>query len=219
MRLRRAAKDEERQSGSFKELCEDWFRGEIESRGIKHPEAPRRYLDKYLVPKFGRMAAVDITPSDIARLIDSVKVRAPTAANDLLRFIRRILPLAYGADIVPNNPAADFSPRLDGGGTERPRNRALSTDELAQLFEKIRETETFGGDNLLAMKLLLALCVRKGELFGARWEEFDLEGRSKSGPIWYLPASRTKTGEPLNIPLVPTVVEWLERAAGGWRGQ
>lgn len=92
----------------------------------------------------------------------------------------------------------------------RPRSRALSTDELAELFESIRKTETFGGDNLLAMKLLLALCVRKGELFGARWEEFDLEGRSQSGPVWYLPASRTKTGEPLNIPLVPTVVEWLK---------
>jgi integrase len=210
MRLRRAAKDEERQRGSFKELCEDWFRGEIESRGIKHPETPRRYIDKYLVPKLGRMAAVEVTPSDIARLIDAVKIRAPAAANDLLRFTRRIFAFGVRRRIVPSNPAADFSPRLDGGGTERPRDRALSTDELVQLFHKIRETDNFGGDNLLAMKLLLALCVRKGELFGAKWEEFDLEGRSKSGPVWYLPASRTKTGEPLNVPRVQTVVEWLK---------
>jgi len=210
MHLRRAAKAEERQRGSFKELCEDWYRAEVEGRGIKHPGVPRRYLDKYLLPKLGRMAAVDVTPSDIARMIDAVKVRAPAAANDLLRYVRRIFAFGVRRRIVPNNPAADFSPRLDGGGTERPRSRALSTDELAELFESIRKTETFGGDNLLAMKLLLTLCVRKGELFGARWEEFDLEGRSQSGPVWYLPASRTKTGEPLNIPLVPTVVEWLK---------
>ncbi len=210
MRLRRAAKDEERQRGSFKELCEDWFRGEVEGREIKHPGVPRRYLDNYLIPKLGRMAAVDVTPSEVARLIDVVKIRAPAAANDLLRFVRRIFAFGVRRRIVPNNPAADFSPRLDGGGTERPRNRALSTDELAQLFEKIRETETFGGDNLLAVKLLLALCVRKGELFGARWEEFDLDGRTKAGSVWYLPASRTKTGEPLNIPLVAAVVEWLK---------
>ncbi len=210
MRVRRAAKAEERQRGSFAELCEDWFHREIADRGIKHPEAPRRYLDNYLIPKFGRMPAVEVTASDIARMIDTVKVRAPTAANDLLRFTRRIFAFGVRRRIVPSNPAADFSPRLDGGGTERARDRALSLDELAQLFEKIRETETFGGDNLLAMKLLLALCVRKGELLCARWEEFDLEGRSKSGPVWYLPASRTKTGEPLNVPLVPTVVEWLK---------
>lgn len=67
---RRAAKAEERQRGvPFKELCEDWFHAEVEGRGIKHPAVPRRYLDKYqyLLPKLGRMAAVDVTPSDIAR--------------------------------------------------------------------------------------------------------------------------------------------------------
>ncbi|OLB14681.1 MAG: hypothetical protein AUH10_03575 [Gammaproteobacteria bacterium 13_2_20CM_66_19] len=111
--------------------------------------------------------------------------------------------------MVSGNPAADFSPRLDGGGTERPRSRALSRDELAQLFEKIREEPSFGADNALAVKLLLALCVRKGELLGARWDEFDLDGNTPSGTVWHLPASRTKTGAPLEIPLVPLVVGWL----------
>jgi len=111
--------------------------------------------------------------------------------------------------MVPSNPAADFSPRLDGGGIERPRSRALSLDELAQLFQKIRETPNFGAENALALKLLLALCVRKGELLGARWVEFDLDGGTPVGAVWYLPGSRTKTGASLDIPLVPTVVGWL----------
>lgn len=105
--------------------------------------------------------------------------------------------------------AADFSPRLDGGGTERPRIRALSLSELVQLFEKIRETPSFGAGNGLALKLLLALCVRKGELLGARWEEFHLDGNTPSGAVWHLPASRTKTAAALDIPLVPVVVGWL----------
>ncbi|MDE2261166.1 MAG: site-specific integrase, partial [Gammaproteobacteria bacterium] len=91
--------------------------------------------------------------------------------------------------MVPANPASGFSPRLDGGGTERPRSRALSLDELAQLFEKVRETPSFGTANALALKLLLALCVRKGELLGARWEEFDLDGITTQGAVWHLPAS------------------------------
>jgi integrase len=86
--------------------------------------------------------------------------------------------------------------------------RSAST-ELAQLFEKIREVPSFGADNGLALKLLLALCVREGELLGARWEEFDLDGNTPLGAVWHVPASRTKTGAPLDIPLVPAVVAWL----------
>jgi hypothetical protein len=82
--IRRAALDEERQKGSFKALCEDWYRAEVQARGLKHPAVPRRYLDKYLLPKLGRLAASDVAPADIARVLDELKGRAPTAANDLL---------------------------------------------------------------------------------------------------------------------------------------
>ena len=51
--------------------------------------------------------------------------------------------------------------------------------------------------------------MRKGELLGARWTEFDLEGTTTLGAVWHLPTSRTKTGAGLDIPLVPAVVDWL----------
>lgn len=208
--VRRAALEEERQRGSFKALCGDWYRAEVQARALKHPGVPRRYLDKYLLPKLGRLAASAVTPADVARVLDDLKVRAPTAANDLLRFTRRIFAFGVRRRLVPSNPAADFSPRLDAGGTEKARSRALSADELARLFAKMRETVGFGEDNLLAIKLLLALCVRKGELLGARWDEFDLDAVGVTGPVWHLPETRTKTGEGLDIPLAPAVVDWLQ---------
>ena len=54
----------------------------------------------------------------------------------------------------------------------------------------MRRTANFGEDNLLAIKLLLALCVRKGVLLGARWVEFELDGKTTAGAVWHLPASR-----------------------------
>lgn len=209
MAVRRAAMEQERRRGPFRDLCEDWFRGEIQNSKLKHPEVPRRYIDNYLLPEFGRRAAKDVHAEDIARLLKRVTEGAPTAANDLLRFTSRIFAFGVRRHVITGNPAADLKPRLDAGGTERPRHRALSTDELAQLFATIRKTPTFGGDNLLAIKLLLALCVRKGELLAARWQEFDLDGETKAGPVWHLPESRTKTGQALDIPLAPATVEWL----------
>ena len=133
------------QCGSFRELYEDWFQAEVLDRELQQPSAPRRYLDKYLIPKLGQMAACDIHASDIARILDGMKKRAPAAANDLLRFTRRIFAFGTRRRLVASNLAADLSPRLDGGGTERARNRELNLDELARLFEAIRKTPSFSG--------------------------------------------------------------------------
>ena len=64
---------------------------------------------------------------------------------------------------------------------------------------------SFGGDNILAIKLLLALCVRKGELLAAKWKEFDLDNA-----VWHLPKERTKTNTALDIPLPPITLNWLK---------
>jgi integrase len=207
---KRAAIEQLRGRGTFRQLAEDWFRIEIEGRNLKHPEVPRRHLDNYLLPDLGRTAAAEVHAADIARLLDKVKGRAPTAANDLLRYARRIFDFGVRRQMLVGNPAAGFTPRLDAGGTERARKRALAGDELASLFKALRKSPTFGGDNFLAIRLLLALCVRKGELLAARWGEFELERKpAAGGPVWHLPASRTKTGEALDIPLVSNVVAWL----------
>jgi len=139
-------------------------------------------------------------------LLAQVRKSAPTAANDLLRFMRRVFRFGVRRHVLTSNPVADFD-QSDAGGPERARKRALSVEELAKLLKALRESPSFGGANLLAVKLLLALGVRKSELLGAQWNEFDLDSAS---PTWRLPASRTKTGEALTIPLVPAVASWLK---------
>lgn len=68
----------------------------------------------------------------------------------------------------------------------------------------MRSAKGFSVENTLTVKLLLVLAVRKMELMGARWEEFDLDAA-----VWYLPAERTKTSVAVDIPLPPPAVEWL----------
>lgn len=200
---RRKREAEEQRKGPFAALAERWYESEVEPR-LKHPLVVRRALDKHLLPKLGRKIAQDITAGDCAALLDGVRRDHPAVANDLLRYLKALFVFARRRHVVTASPVADFSTRLDAGGVEVPRERALSQDEITALFAAIRETPSFGGDNALAIKLLLALCVRKGELLAAKWEEFDL-----GGEVWHLPATRTKTGTALDIPLAPAVVEWL----------
>ncbi len=138
-----------------------------------------------------------------------MRTKNPTTANDLLRFLGAIFAFAIRRHLLEGSPVAAFSARLDAGGKEESRTRALTGDELSALFAAIRKEPSFGGDNLMLVRLLLALCVRKGELLAARWSEFDLDGESKAGPMWRLPAERSKTGASLDIPLVAQAVDWL----------
>lgn len=199
------------QQGAFGELAETWYATEVKPR-IKHPEAVRRALDRHLLRKLGTLPADAVKPSDCARLLDAVRVKHPTTANDLLRYLRAIFSFAIRRHLLDSSPVSAFTARLDAGGKEESRTRALSLDELVALFAAIRAEPSFGGDNLLLVRLLLALCVRKGELVGARWSEIDLDGKASAGPFWRLPADRSKTGASLDIPLVPQVVEWLRAA-------
>ena len=208
---RRAAADKARERGTFWELAEAWFATEVRPR-LKHPEAVRRALDRHLIPKLGALPTDAVKPSDCAGVLERVRTKHPTTANDLLRFLRAIFAFAIRRHLLEVSPVGAFSARLDAGGKEESRTRALSGDELSVLFAAIRKEASFGGDNLMLVRLLLALSVRKGELLAARWSEFDLDGESSAGPVWRLPAERSKTGAPLDIPLVPQVVEWLRAA-------
>jgi integrase len=208
---RRAADELARRRGTFAGLAEEWYVAEVEKR-LKHPEAVRRALDNYLLKKLGRMPLAEVRPADCARLLDEVRDKHPTTANDLLRHLKAVFAFGIRRHRVDGSPVAAFVAAKDAGGKEESRTRALSRVELGQLFAAIREEPTFGGDNLLLVRLLLALCVRKGELFAAKWDEFDLDGMTANGPVWHLPAGRSKTGAAQDIPLSPVVLAWLRTA-------
>jgi integrase len=205
---RRSAEDKARERGTFRELADKWIETEMQPR-LKHPKAVKRAVDRYLMPKLGPLPIEAVRPSDCAGVLERVRAKHPTTANDLLRFMRAIFAFAIRRHLLDVSPVGAFSARLDAGGKEESRTRTLTGDELAAVFAAIRKEQSFGGDNLMLVRLLLALCVRKGELFAARWSEFDLEGETSAGPVWRLPAERSKTGASLDIPLASQLVKWL----------
>lgn len=196
------------------DLADDYFEQKIVGRW-KHPNIVRSRIEKDIKPAIGKLRVDAVTPSDIDSLLRKVTKRgAPTVANDVLRWLRRMFDHAVKRHLCQYNPAAPFD-LSDAGGVEKPRDRALSKEELIAFFEAMRTAKGFSVENELAFKLLLILAVRKQELTAARWEEFDLENA-----VWHLPAERTKTGEAIRIPLPADAGDWLRqlhRLAAGSR--
>lgn len=199
------AKIEEEQSAwTVAKLADEYFERIILGRW-KHPNIVRSRIENDIKPAIGKMKAEDVRPRDIDEMVQAVVKRgAPTVANDVLRWSKRIFDFGIKRQVVEINPASAFD-LSDAGGKEDARDRWLTRDEIIKLFQAMRDKAgTFSIQNLYAVRLLLLLAVRKEELIAAQWKEFDLDGA-----VWNLPEERTKTGAAIDIPLPALAVETL----------
>jgi integrase len=202
-RDRQAADEAKHNVYTVAKLADDFYRRKVLGK-VKHPGIVRARIEKDIKPNIGRIAVADVKPRDIRTMLEAVVERgAPTVANDVLRVSKRIFNEAVKDGVIEYNPASayDYS---DAGGTEEARERALSRDELVRFFAAMRKTPGLSIENVYTFKLLLLLCVRKGELIMAPVKEFDLKAA-----MWALPAERTKTGVAIDIPLSPAAVASL----------
>lgn len=194
----------ENNAHTMAELADEFFQKRV--LGVwKHPNIVRARIEKDIKPAIGHLSVEAVTPRHIEALLQSVVNRgAPTMANDVLRWLKRMFNHAIKMHMITHNPALAFDV-ADAGGKEQSRKRNLSRDEIAKLFSAMKTAKGFSVENDLCIKLLLALAVRKGELIGASWSEFDFD----TG-IWHLPALRTKTEAAISIPLSGAVIGWLK---------
>lgn len=197
-------KRENAQSYGFEIIALAWWQAEVATSDTKHKELPKKILARHVLPKIGRDDIRTIKHRQIDNLLAGIVANgAPTVANDVLNYLKRIFKYAVRKGLLEANIIADYTAR-DAGGTERKRSRYLSQNELAALFVAMRDTPNFGRLNVIAVNLLLMLCVRKMELLAAKWSDFDLEQG-----LWLLNADN-KTGRELAIPLSEQAITYLQ---------
>lgn len=197
--------DEDKKALTVGQLADEYFARMIVGHW-KHPNIVRSRIEKDIKPNIGKLAVKDVKPAHIDAMLQIIVKRgAPTMANDVLRWVRRMFDYAVKRHMVEYNPTAAFNVG-DAGGREVSRDRWLTRDELVRLFEAMRNTKGFAVENFLAIKLLLLLAVRKQEITAAKVAEFDL-----NRAVWKLPAERTKTNVAIDIPLSKQAVECLSR--------
>jgi integrase len=126
---------------------------------------------------------------------------APATINRYAAALAAVLTWAVRRRIAPkgwDHPCR----RVERQPENNEKTRFLNDDERARLLEACRASKW----PRLYLLVLMALTTgaRKGELLGLRWQDVDLTHRVAH-------VGRTKNGDPKVLPLVPSVVEQLER--------
>jgi integrase len=128
-----------------------------------------------------------------------VKTRTggPGAANQVLRLLHTLFKMAilWGWDGA--NPASGVKEFA-----HKSRDRFLQPDEMPKLFKALMDEPNETARDYFLTALFTG--ARRSNVLEMRWDQINLDRQT-----WRIP--RTKNGDPQTIPLVPAMVELLER--------
>jgi integrase len=204
--VKRLEKMERAQANSFRELAEDYMTRAAPALSPRYRAEIRRYLNKDILPRIGGVPVKELKPAELVMMVERIAQRSKAAARAVFSMVSVIFDHGVGKHLVTANPCAVLRVSSIIGQERAPRTRVSLGDE--KLKEFLQALPALGKQNHLAIKILLATAVRKGELSEARWEHIDLDGG-----FWRIPPENQKTGRrngrDFVIPLPTQVVEWF----------
>jgi integrase len=156
-------------------------------------------LRLHVEPHFGQHTKVaDVRFEDVDALHRKVsKSGATYVANRTVAVLSRMFSLAVRWRMRPDNPAKGIERNI-----EYRRQRYLNGDELVRLSKALaKHPHPEAAD---AIRLLLLTGARRGEVFGMRWQDVDLDAG-----IWSKPAASTKQKRAHEVPLSAPVLQLL----------
>ena len=189
-------------------LIEDWLR-EYNRPRLKDPADYKLHARSSLrraLPRLGAKPADAVTSLDVAQLRDALGRRYAAASVRLtLAFLRTVYGWAVKQRIVAENPCRQVE-----GPKQRVLLEFLSRQEVPQLLDHAR---THAPEMFPMLATALHTGMRKGELFGLRWRDIDLETRRLDVERSYKTLPKGDRARHLRLParLVPILRDWQLR--------
>jgi integrase len=162
-------------------------------------------LRAYAFPTIGPQPVSEIGQPEVLACLSPIWTDKPETARRLAQRIGAVLDVARSSGFRDGeNPVAAIRagkvlPRL----SKKPKHHAaMHWRDVPDFYARLSQR------NAMAAKALMFTCLtgaRTGEVLGARWEEFDMEGH-----VWTVPAQRMKGGEQHRVPLTREMLQIVE---------
>jgi integrase len=210
---KRAERLKLRGSWTVRKLADD-LRAKVLDAGVLASvtvKAKKWDLDKVILPRLGPQEVPAVTAEEVVDMLER-SGRSWVMQKRILSTAVQLFDHAIGRQLIKVNPAAGIKLKALLGPRPTIRKRVmLQEDELRTLLSSA--VTDLGIDNALALKIMLATCVRSVELVKARWEHIDFDRGT-----WFVPDDSVKTRVGFLVPITPTVAKWfreLQRLADG----
>ncbi len=199
---------------TFEAIALEWWQVNYNQWTVGYAAEKKRRLEKKLFPVFGKYPIRQVTTPMVYDCLKAIEAKAPEIAKSMRSDFGNIMRFA----VQTGRADKDVSPELAGciHSQAVKHHPAIDTDELPKFLATVQTARKKGiiePISALAIKLMLLTFVRRSELMGAEWSEFDL----KTG-IWIVPGTRMKRKlehiVPLSKQAIQTLQELLEHGLG-----
>jgi integrase len=177
-------------------------------RNEKHRYQWSATIETYAYPHIGNTPVQDLTLADIRKVLDPIWTTKTETAKRLRGRIEQIVDYAIVHGQREGDNPARWRGHLDkvlpppGKVAKVKHFEALPWKDLPAFLVKLKAV---GGTAARALEFAILCAARSGEVRGATWEEFDLDGA-----MWAIPAKRMKAGREHRVPLSPAALELLK---------
>lgn len=189
---------------SLRNLAEDYMEKAFPSLAASTIKQRRHHIENVILTKLGNLPAREVMTADIVDLVESVGRKSKSVAELVFTAASEIFKHGVARHVVTANPCAGISVTAICGKAEPKRQRLKLTE--AELRAVLPALPTIGDENALTVKVLLATCVRIGELTRAEWAHLNLDKAE-----WFIPDANSKSGKGFTVPLPPAVVGWFRK--------
>lgn len=206
--LRKAAKAQAQHEAvtTFEAVGREWLGHQGTRWATGTADAIRTSLETEVFPSIGGRAMAQLKPRDVMDICKRIEARgAGEMAARVLQRIKAVFRYAVVHERIESNPMLDLK-QSELLKPRQVRHRAALADKDLPAFLAMLDAYQGEPTTIAGLRLLMLTAVRPGELRGARWDEFDIEGAA-----WRIPAERMKMKAPHVVPLSRQALEVIER--------
>ncbi len=178
-------------------------------KNSKHAAQWGSTLEAYTYPSIGDLPINAIDTALVLRVLEPLWRTKTETASRLRGRIEAILDYAKVRGLRDGENPARWKGHLDHilpprAAVAKVRHHAsLPFAAIPGFWPKLQVQDGMGAR---ALELAVLTATRTGEVLGAKWEEFDLEGA-----VWTIPAERMKAGAEHRVPLTPPALALLRK--------
>jgi integrase len=179
-------------------------------RNGKHAGQWEMTLREYAAP-LRRLPADKITTDDVFSVLKPLWNDKPETASRLRGRIERVLDAAKAQGLRSGENPARWRGHLDHLLPKRQRltrghHPAMPYADVSAFMATLSKRN---GAAARALEFAILTAARSGEVIGARWGEFDL-----NGAVWTVPAARMKSGKEHRVPLASRALKLIKDTVG-----